>query len=117
MDYVDVLIVGVGLFGIGMVCYLMKECFDCIYVILEGCGVIGGIWDIFWYLGIWFDLDMFILGYDFKFWIIGKVIVDGFLIWEYVREIVIEYNVEKNIWFYYVVKCVFWNLDFLSWIV
>lgn len=94
MEYFDVFIVGVGLFGIGVVCYLCLECLMKIFVIFEACEVSGGTWDLFWYLGICFDLDMFTLGYWFWLWWELKVFVDGLSILCYVCDMVCDYGVD-----------------------
>ncbi|MBL8187863.1 MAG: NAD(P)-binding protein, partial [Acidobacteria bacterium] len=51
-NYVDVLIVGAGLSGIGAACHLQRECPNKSVAILEGRSSIGGTWDLFRYPGI-----------------------------------------------------------------
>jgi cation diffusion facilitator CzcD-associated flavoprotein CzcO len=64
--YVDVLIVGAGISGIGMAYHLQQQCPDRSYTILEGRPSMGGTWDLFRYPGVRSDSDMHTLGYSFK---------------------------------------------------
>lgn len=45
MEFVDVLIIGAGLSGIGAACHLQKKLPGKSYAILEGRQAIGGTWD------------------------------------------------------------------------
>lgn len=98
-EYVDVLIVGAGLSGIGMAIHLQKEAPNKSFAILEGREAIGGTWDIFRYPGIRSDSDMFTLGYEFKPWTNEKGIADGADILNYIREAADEYQVNQHIHF------------------
>lgn len=68
-EYVDVLIVGAGLSGIGAACHLTEKCPGKSYTILEAREAMGGTWDLFRYPGIRSDSDMHTLGYNFKPWL------------------------------------------------
>ncbi len=83
-EYVDVVIVGAGLSGIGAAYHLQDQCPDKSYLILEGRDAIGGTWDLFRYPGIRSDSDMHTLGYNFKPWRASKSIAAGPSILEYV---------------------------------
>ncbi len=76
-EYVDVLIVGAGLSGIGAACHLRERCPGKTFAILEARETIGGTWDLFRYPGIRSDSDMFTLGYSFRPWTEPKAIADG----------------------------------------
>ena len=76
-NYLDVLIVGAGLSGIGAACHLQRECPNKSVAILEGRAALGGTWDLFRYPGIRSDSDMYTLGYKFKPWNNAKAIADG----------------------------------------
>ena len=67
-DYVDVLIVGAGLWGIGAAHHLQAAFPDKTYTILEARDVIGGTWDLFRYPGVRSDSDTYTLGYRFRPW-------------------------------------------------
>ncbi len=84
-EYVDVLIVGAGLSGIGAAFHLQEKCPAKSYAILEARDCIGGTWDLFRYPGIRSDSDMYTLGYAFKPWKQQEAIADGASILSYVR--------------------------------
>jgi cation diffusion facilitator CzcD-associated flavoprotein CzcO len=104
IEYVDVIIVGAGLSGIGSAIHLTKEAPNKTYTIVEGRDAIGGTWDIFRYPGVRSDSDMFTLGYEFKPWTNHKGIADGDDICNYIREAADEYGVKKNVRFGHKVK-------------
>lgn len=99
VSFIDVLIVGAGLSGIGAAVHLTKESPQKSYAIIEGRDAIGGTWDLFRYPGIRSDSDMFTLGYNFKPWTDRKAIADGPSILKYVNETADEYGVRKHIRF------------------
>lgn len=113
----DVLIVGVGLFGIGVVYYLKQCCLYVSVVIVEVCDVIGGIWDLFCYLGVCLDFDMFMFGYSFCLWYSDKVIFDGQMIFDYICDIVCIYGIDKMICYGQKVVVVDWDLNCVCWMV
>ena len=65
-EYLDVLIVGAGLSGIGAAWHLQDKCPGKSYAILEARETSGGTWDLFRYPGIRSDSDMYTLGYSFR---------------------------------------------------
>ena len=85
-EYLDVIIIGAGLSGIGAAVHLQKDSPNKSYAILEGRAAIGGTWDLFRYPGIRSDSDMYTLGYNFKPWTSPKGIADGKDIREYICE-------------------------------
>ena len=93
VEQVDVLIVGAGLSGIGVGCYLTRTLPQKSFVILEGRGASGGTWDLFRYPGIRSDSDMHTLGFDFEPWRHEKSIADAPAILEYLDRIVDERHV------------------------
>ena len=99
LNYVDVLIVGAGLSGIGAACHLQRECPNKTFAILEGRAAMGGTWDLFRYPGIRSDSDMYTLGYKFKPWNNAKAIADGPSILSYIHETAAEYGIEQKIRF------------------
>ena len=96
-EYVDVLIVGAGLSGIGAACYLGRECPGKTVALLESRESSGGTWDLFRYPGIRSDSDMFTLGYNFKPWTHPKAIADGETIRHYICETATENGIDKKI--------------------
>ena len=116
-NYVDVLIVGAGLSGIGAACHLQRECPNKSVAILEGRSGIGGTWDLFRYPGIRSDSDMYTMGYKFKPWREAKSIADGPSILNYVRETAAEYGVDKKIRFNQKVVKASWSSETARWTV
>jgi len=85
-EFVDVLIVGAGLSGIGAACHIREELPRASFAILESRSVSGGTWDLFRYPRVRSDSDMYTLGYEFAPWLAEKSIADGADILRYIRE-------------------------------
>ena len=115
--YVDVLIVGAGLSGIGQAYHLQTEAPDRTYLILEGRGDIGGTWDLFRYPGLRSDSDMHTLGFEFKPWNAEKSIADGPSIMAYLRETVAEHHIDRHIRFGHLVRHAEWSSETATWTV
>lgn len=98
-SYVDVVIVGAGLSGIGAGYRVQTECPDKTYAILEARESIGGTWDLFRYPGVRSDSDMFTLGYEFQPWTEGKSIADGASILHYITDTARIHGIDRNIRF------------------
>ncbi|MBI1764872.1 MAG: NAD(P)/FAD-dependent oxidoreductase [Acidobacteria bacterium] len=116
-NYVDVLIVGAGLSGIGAACHLQRECPSKSVAILEGRAALGGTWDLFRYPGIRSDSDMYTLGYKFKPWKEAKAIADGPAILNYIRETAAEYGLEQKIRFNQKAVRAAWSSETAHWTV
>jgi monooxygenase len=116
-DYVDVLIVGAGLSGIGAAYHLQTECPGKSYAILERREAIGGTWDIFRYPGIRSDSDMYTLGYNFKPWTDTQIIADGPKIRDYVRETARENGIDRHIRYGHKVVSANWSSETATWTV
>lgn len=116
-EYVDVLIVGAGLSGIGAAYHLQKECPGKTYAILERRDAIGGTWDIFRYPGIRSDSDMYTLGYNFKPWTDTQIIADGPKIRDYIRETARENGIDRQIRYGHRVISANWSSEDATWTV
>jgi monooxygenase len=114
-EYVDVLIIGAGLSGVGAACRLQDKCPEKSFAILEARDRIGGTWDLFRYPGIRSDSDMFTLGYDFKPWTSGAAIADGESIRRYIIETAQERGVVEKIRFGHQVVAAQWSSDDSRW--
>jgi monooxygenase len=97
--YVDVLIIGAGLSGIGAAHHIQSAFPHRTYTILEAREAIGGTWDLFRYPGVRSDSDMHTLGYRFRPWTQAKAIADGPSILRYVRETAADAGIDRHIRF------------------
>ena len=116
-EYVDIVIVGAGLSGIGAAYHLQNKCPGKSYTILEGRSAMGGTWDLFRYPGIRSDSDMQTLGYNFKPWREEKAIADGPSILRYVKEAAVENNIDKHIRYGQLVTKASWSTEDATWTV
>ncbi len=116
-EYVDVLVVGAGLSGIGAAAHLRRECPDKSVAIVEARSAIGGTWDLFRYPGIRSDSDMFTLGYSFKPWTGEKSIADGASILAYVQDAAREYGLDREVRFGHRVVGAEWSSESARWTV
>ncbi len=114
-QYVDVLIVGAGLSGIGAACHLKRRCPGKTFAILEARDSIGGTWDLFRYPGIRSDSDMHTLGYSFRPWKAAKAIADGPSILSYIKETADEYGVTEHVRFGHRVISAEWSSADMCW--
>lgn len=114
-EYIDVVIVGAGLSGIGAAYHLQDKCPGRNYVILEGRDTMGGTWDLFRYPGIRSDSDMHTLGYNFKPWREAKAIADGPSILNYVRETATDEGIDKHIRYGHLVRKATWSSSEAAW--
>jgi monooxygenase len=96
-EYLDVLIVGAGLSGIGAAWHLQDKCPGKSYAIVEARKTSGGTWDLFRYPGIRSDSDMYTLGYSFRPWKDAKAIADGPAILSYIREVASDHGIDARI--------------------
>ena len=99
MPYVDVLIIGAGISGIGMAVHLQQACPHLKFKILERRANIGGTWDLFQYPGIRSDSDMSTLSYAFYPWLRDQTLADGQSIQNYLKEVVDHYHLLQQIEF------------------
>ena len=96
MEYVDVVVVGAGISGIGAGYHLQTMSPERSFVILEARDSIGGTWDLFRYPGVRSDSDMYTLGYRFKPWRNAKSIADGGSILDYLKDTVDRKSTRLN---------------------
>lgn len=115
LTYVDVLIVGAGISGIGAAYYLQRDQPSKTYAILESRAAIGGTWDLFRYPGIRSDSDLHTFGYEFKPWTDADAIADASAILRYLHEAVEDNGIAKQIRFQHAVKRVSWSSERARW--
>ncbi len=117
MDYVDVVVVGAGISGIGAAYHLKTRCPNKSFAVVEARERLGGTWDLFRYPGIRSDSDMFTLGYSFKPWTQAKAIADGPSILKYLNETVDAFDLRDRIRFGVRVTAARWNSETSRWTV
>ena len=115
--WVDVLIVGAGVSGIGAACHLRRLCPGRSFAIVEARDAIGGTWDLFRYPGIRSDSDMHTFGYSFKPWRNPKAIADGDSILAYLDEAVAENGLGAHMRFGRRVTAAAWDTVRACWTV
>jgi monooxygenase len=115
--FVDVLIVGAGLSGIGSARHLQSDCPERTFALLESRDSLGGTWDLFRYPGIRSDSDMYTLGYSFKPWLGNKSLADGSSILSYLRETAQETGVTDHIHYGRSVRSASWSSESATWTV
>jgi monooxygenase len=116
-EYVDVLIVGAGLSGVGAACHLQTECPDKTFALLEARAESGGTWDLFRYPGVRSDSDMFTLAYGFKPWQGTRSIVDGPSILNYIRETAHDRGIDEKIRYHHRAVRASWSSADARWTV
>ncbi len=114
-EYVDVVIVGAGLSGIGAARHLQDNCPGKRFLILESREAMGGTWDLFRYPGIRSDSDMYTLGYKFKPWTEGKAIADGPSILKYINETAAETGIDEHLRYQRKVLSANWSSEDATW--
>ncbi len=116
-EFVDVLIVGAGLSGIGSASHLRRLCPGRSIAILEARQTLGGTWDLFRYPGVRSDSDMYTLGYSFRPWTDARSIADGPAILQYLRDTAHEQGVDQLIRYGHCVRRASWSSDAAQWTV
>jgi monooxygenase len=116
-SYVDVLVVGAGISGIGMGHYLTKESPQKSFAIVDARDTIGGTWDLFRYPGIRSDSDLHTFGYAFKPWKSPNAIADAHEILDYLGETVQENGLAPHLHFGRKVERAEWDSAAATWTV
>ena len=116
-EFVDVLVIGAGLAGIGSACQFRRKMPQLKLAILEARQVSGGTWDLFRYPGIRSDSDMYTYSYGFKPWTAKSAIADGDTILKYIRETAEEYGLNQLIRYNHKVVSAHWSSQDKLWTV
>ena len=116
-EYLDVLVVGAGISGIGAAYHLSKLCPDHSHAIVEARQDLGGTWDLFRYPGVRSDSDMHTLGYAFRPWTEPRAIADGPTILNYLRDTAREHGIDRKIRFGHKVVRADWSSQEAQWTV
>ena len=116
-EFVDILVIGAGLAGIGSACQLRRDMPELSLAIMEARPVSGGTWDLFRYPGIRSDSDMYTYSYGFKPWTEKSAIADGDTILNYIREAADEYDLNQHIRYNHKVVSAHWSSEDDLWTV
>lgn len=95
-EYVDVLIVGAGISGVGAAYHLTTQRPGTSFVVLEALESFGGTWLTHKYPGIRSDSDLYTFGYRFKPWV-GPPIATAEQILTYMGEVIDENDLAGHI--------------------
>ncbi|TQV73141.1 NAD(P)/FAD-dependent oxidoreductase [Aliikangiella marina] len=95
IEYLDVLIVGAGISGIGMCYQLKNQRPNDKFAVIESRANFGGTWDLFKYPGIRSDSDMYTFAYSFKPWTDREHIGSAERINHYLTELVDDANLKQ----------------------
>ncbi len=107
-NYVDVLIVGAGISGIGSAVHLHTQLPTKSFVILEAFETFGGTWHMHTYPGIRSDSDLYTFGYRFKPWT-GAPIATAAQIMKYMGEVIDEHDLTKHIRYQHKITGASWS--------
>jgi cation diffusion facilitator CzcD-associated flavoprotein CzcO len=114
--YVDVLIVGAGVSGIGAAHHLRDHFPDRTFVILDAQDNRGGTWWTHRYPGVRSDSDLFTYGYRFKPWR-GPSIATGEEILDYLDEVIEEWDLSPYFRYQHRVTAARWSTEDRRWTV
>jgi monooxygenase len=114
--YVDVLIVGAGVSGIGAAHHLLGQFPNRTFVILDAQDNRGGTWWTHQYPGVRSDSDLFTYGYRFKPWR-GPAIAAGQEILSYLDEVIEEDGLGRHIRYRHRVDAASWSTEDRRWTV
>lgn len=107
-NYVDVLIVGAGISGVGSAVHLHTQLPTKSFVILEAFETFGGTWHMHTYPGIRSDSDLYTFGYRFKPWT-GAPIATAAQIMKYMGEVIDEHDLAKFIRYQHKITGASWS--------
>jgi monooxygenase len=88
VEWVDVVVVGAGVSGIGAAWHLHHELPGLSFTLLEARDAIGGTWDLFRYPGVRSDSDLQTYAYAWKPWTNADTLAEGDAILRYLDEAV-----------------------------
>lgn len=115
--YVDVLIVGAGISGIGLGCHLKSKQPSRTFAIVDSRAAIGGTWDLHRYPGVRSDSDLHTFGFEFKPWTRDNAIADGKEILDYLNETITDGGLTEHIHLGYKVVRADFSVDAACWTV
>jgi len=114
-EYVDVIIVGAGISGIGAAYRISERNPGMDYVILERRQRIGGTWDLFRYPGVRSDSSIFTLSFPWEPWPRTEGVADGADIRDYLTNTARKHGIDAHIRFGSYVRSADWDSSTDTW--
>lgn len=115
--YLDVLIVGAGISGLGAAYRILQRNPALSYAILERRERIGGTWDLFRYPGVRSDSSIFTLSFPYEPWTREEGVADGDHIREYLTNMARKHGIDEHIRFRSYVRGANWDSATDTWTV
>lgn len=116
-EYVDVLVIGAGISGIGMGHYLRTMSPDRTFAYVDARDEIGGTWATFRYPGIRSDSDLHTFGFEFKPWPGDNWLAQAHEILGYLNEVIDSYDLRPHIYLGHRVVGASWSSEQARWTV
>ncbi len=107
--YVDVIIIGAGISGLGAAYRIAERNPGLTYTILERRSRIGGTWDLFRYPGVRSDSSIYTLSFPYEPWTRKEGVADGAHIREYLEQTARKYGIDRRIRFNSHVQSANWD--------
>ena len=115
--FVDVVIIGAGISGIGAAYRIAERNPRLRYVILEQRARIGGTWDLFRYPGVRSDSSIFSLSFPWEPWTRREGVAEGADIRDYLAETAHRHGIDEHIRFGHRVRSADWDSGTDTWTV
>jgi cation diffusion facilitator CzcD-associated flavoprotein CzcO len=96
-EWVDVVVIGAGVSGIGTAWHLQDALPDVSFTVLEARDAIGGTWDLFRYPGVRSDSDVQTYAYAFKPWTTNDTLASGDAILHYLDETLDDFGLRDHV--------------------
>jgi monooxygenase len=116
-EWVDVVVVGAGVSGIGTAWHLHDALPDVSFTVLEARDAMGGTWDLFRFPGIRSDSDVQTYAYAFKTWSGADTLASGDAILRYLDETLDEFGLREHLRLGHRVERIEWSSEESCWTV
>ena len=113
--YVDIVIIGAGISGLGAAYRIAERNPDTSYLVLERRSRIGGTWDLFRYPGVRSDSSILTLCFPYEPWLRAERVADGPHIREYLTATAQKYGIDRHIRFDSYVRAADWDSTTDTW--
>jgi monooxygenase len=114
-EWIDVVVVGAGVSGIGAAHHLQSELPALSFTVLEARDAIGGTWDLFRYPGVRSDSDVQTYAYAWKPWTNDDTIAGGDAILRYLDDAIDEQDLRRQVRFGHRVRRIEWSSTDSCW--